>query len=113
MTKHRTEEDQLVDTAVTILDKVTVVPPLAEPEPGNSAEQLSDTMNASVDRAAEHIISKLDGLINEIQNIKERILKDADIIKKRQSAHFRLGAEALAFADNVVNRLSFIIHGED
>jgi hypothetical protein len=91
-------------------DKVlTVVPSpdnmLAEPRPGNGASKLAESIVAKIDESTGYTANELDQLIAEIREIKERTIKEADLVKAALEHHFLLTAEALAFRERVSKRL--------
>jgi predicted metal-dependent peptidase len=88
--------------------KLTVVPDdrLAEPRPGNGAAKLAESIVAKIDESTGYTANELDQLIAEIREIKERTIKEADLVKVALEQHFVLTAEALAFRERVSKRLN-------
>jgi hypothetical protein len=78
---------------------------LAEPVPNSGAMQLSESLNKKVDEATVHIVSELDQLKEQIEELKARVIHDAGLVKSAVADHFILGAEALAFRHKVSKRL--------
>jgi hypothetical protein len=78
---------------------------LADPTPDCGAAQLSQSLNEKVDEATVHIVSELDQLKEQIEELKTRIIEDAGLVKSAVANHFTLGGEALAFRQKVSKRL--------
>jgi hypothetical protein len=78
---------------------------LAAPAPDCGATQLSQSLNEKVDEATVHIVSELDQLKEQIEQLKARIIEDAGLVKSAVANHFTLGGEALAFRRKVSQRL--------
>jgi hypothetical protein len=78
---------------------------LADPTPDCGAAQLSESLNQKVDEATVHIVSELDQLKEQIEELKSRIIEDAGLVKSAVANHFTLGGEALAFRRKVSQRL--------
>jgi hypothetical protein len=111
----RFDRSSLNDALANISDermeehKLTVVPSaddrLAEPRPGNGAAKLAESIVAKIDESTGYTANELDQLIAEIREIKERTIKEADLVKAALEHHFLLTAEALAFRERVSKRL--------
>jgi hypothetical protein len=112
----RFDRSSLNDALANISDdrmeehRLTVVPSpddrLAEPRPGNGAAKLAESIVAKIDESTGYTANELDQLIAEIREIKERTIKEADLVKAALEQHFVLTAEALAFRERVSKRLN-------
>jgi hypothetical protein len=85
---------------------------LADPSEDSSALLLATRMNDSIESAIVHIVGELDGLIAEIEHVKQALIADGALLKIAIKQHFELGAEALAFRDVVRSRLVERLPGE-